>query len=199
MSWSFDGTFYENCSCEAICPCTWSNGKHAATHDYCRATIAFSIERGHVEGVDVGGRTVVMTVETPAQMLEGNWKAGVIIDEDASEEQATAIGRVMGGELGGPPAALGPLLSEFLGVATMPVAIESSNGQNHIRIGDAIEFTQTPELSEGEPVQITNVHFHPAASTVQVASVQESKVSAFGIEWSGTDLSGFTGPFHWEG
>jgi hypothetical protein len=25
MSWKVAGDFYENCSCNAMCPCTWSN------------------------------------------------------------------------------------------------------------------------------------------------------------------------------
>src|SRR6476661_3113691 len=37
MSWKLEGDFYENCSCDAICPCTWSNLAHKATRDdYCR-------------------------------------------------------------------------------------------------------------------------------------------------------------------
>lgn len=41
------------------------------------------------------------------------------------------------------------------------------------------------------------MHFHPFGPTVQVASVGEGKASVMGIEWSGTDLSGFTGPYAW--
>src|SRR5688572_14484784 len=25
MSWEIEGQYFENCSCDAVCPCTWSN------------------------------------------------------------------------------------------------------------------------------------------------------------------------------
>src|SRR5207245_5518407 len=41
MSWKLEGDYYENCSCDAICPCTWSNLAHKATRDdYCRFALA---------------------------------------------------------------------------------------------------------------------------------------------------------------
>jgi len=66
MAWNLRGMFYENCSCDAICPCTWSNLAHKATRDdYCRFALAFEVESGDVEGVDVGGRSFVLIADTP--------------------------------------------------------------------------------------------------------------------------------------
>src|SRR5262249_9648291 len=49
MSWNLEGDFYENCSCDAICPCTWSNLAHKATRDdYCRFALAFDVESGQI-------------------------------------------------------------------------------------------------------------------------------------------------------
>src|SRR6266849_2415389 len=53
MAWNLEGMFYENCSCSAICPCTWSNLAHRATRDYCRFALAFRVDSGDIEGVDV--------------------------------------------------------------------------------------------------------------------------------------------------
>jgi len=82
MSWSLQGDFYENCSCEAICPCTWSNLAHQATRDdYCRFALAFDVESGDIEGVDVSGQSFVMIADTPPNMADGNWRVGVIVDD----------------------------------------------------------------------------------------------------------------------
>ena len=59
-----EGDFYENCSSDAICPCTWSNLARKATRDdYCRLALAF--DDGEIEGVDVSGRSFVMIADTP--------------------------------------------------------------------------------------------------------------------------------------
>ena len=37
MAWRLDGTYFESCSCDAVCPCTWSALTAKATLDRCRA------------------------------------------------------------------------------------------------------------------------------------------------------------------
>ena len=53
MAWRLEGNYFENCSCDTICPCTWSGLTASATHDRCLAMLAFHIDDGEVEGVDV--------------------------------------------------------------------------------------------------------------------------------------------------
>jgi hypothetical protein len=201
MSWSLEGDFYENCSCDAICPCTWSNLAHQATRDdYCRFALAFDIESGDIEGTDVSGTAFVMIADTPPNMAEGNWRVGVIVDDGASPEQVGKLGEVLSGALGGPPAALGPLLGEFLGIEQASIAIESDGKEHHITVGELVDFTGTRVTVEsGEQVELTNIVVHPAGPTLGLAPVSQSQVSAFGIDFSGQDLSGFANRFSWKG
>src|SRR6185312_13401868 len=87
MTWSIEGRYFENCSCEVVCPCTASLAL-GADNDYCRFALVFHIDRGEIDGVDVSGVTVAALGETGKYMHEGNWRLGVLMDEDASEEQA---------------------------------------------------------------------------------------------------------------
>jgi len=201
MSWSLEGDFYENCSCDAICPCTWSNLAHQATRDdYCRFALAFDIESGDIEGTDVSGTAFVMIADTPPNMAEGNWRVGVIVDDGASPEQVGKLGEVLSGALGGPPAALGPLLGEFLGIEQASIAIESDGKEHHIQVGELVDFTGARVTVEsGEQVELTNIVVHPAGPTLGIAPVSQSHVSAFGIDFSGQDLSGFANRFSWKG
>src|SRR3954447_11087134 len=114
MSWNIEGRDFEKCSCNGLCPCTASLAL-GADNDYCRAVLVFHVDSGEVEGVDVSDVTVVAVAETPKYMHEGNWKLGVLVDDSASDEQAEAVGKVFGGDLGGPMAGLVPLVSENLG------------------------------------------------------------------------------------
>lgn len=201
MSWKLDGDFYENCSCTAICPCTWSNLAHKATRDdYCRFALAFDIKSGQIDGVDVSDRTFVMIADTPPNMADGNWRVGVIVDDSANEEQVAKLGQVLSGELGGPPAALGPLLGEFLGIEQAPVSIESDGKNHHIKVGELVDFSGERVMDEsGGQVTLTNIVVHPAGPSLGIAPVSQSRVSAFGIEYSGKDLSGFANRFSWNG
>src|SRR3978361_2116544 len=109
MSWNLRGSYAETCSCELMCPC-YLSFSHGATYDYCRVTLVFSIREGQVEGTDISGRRVVAVADTPKVMSEGNWRLGVFVDDEATDEQFDKLVQVFGGQLGGPMAALGPLV-----------------------------------------------------------------------------------------
>ena len=87
MAWELEGFYVENCNCDAVCPCTWSNLARPATYDDCRATLGFRVERGKIEEVDVSGRTMVLASVSPKMMVEGNWRAGLVFDADTTDEQ----------------------------------------------------------------------------------------------------------------
>lgn len=198
MAWNLRGTFYENCSCDAICPCTWSNMARPATNDDCRAALLFDIESGDVGGTDVSGTSVLMVIQTPPMMLEGNWKAGLVIDDKASDEQVAALSGVFSGAMGGPPGALAPLLGEFLGVERLPVSVTSEGNRHHVVIGDVADYQLTKHVTpDGDQVQLTNIIVHPASATLDVAHADSVSMDAFGISWSGDGRSGFSNAFAW--
>lgn len=198
MSWMLEGTFYENCSCDAICPCTWSNMAKEATNDDCRVALLFQVDRGEIDGVDVSGTTTVMIAQTPPLMPQGDWKAGLIVSEEATDEQTEALTRVFSGALGGPPAGLAPLIGEFLGVEKLPVSVSVDGRSAHVQVGEALDYHLTKQVSpEGDQVQLSNITVHPGGPTLDVAEIDGAANSAFGISWSGDGLSGFSNPFSW--
>lgn len=187
MAWKLEGAYFESCSCEVPCPCTVSLDL-GADLDYCRVVLAFNVADGDVDGVDVGGTVVAMVADSPKVMSDGGWKVGLIIDEGASDEQAEAITQVFSGALGGPPAALGPLLGEFLGVERAAIEWHDDGRTHSIKIGDSVDIEVEDIVSfgsEGEtPAQLTNI-FHPAGTTLTVARAKRANVNAFGIEYEG--------------
>ena len=122
MSWNLDGSYFETCSCDVICPCTASLSL-GATNDRCKVVLVFNVKSGEVDGTDVSGLTVAAVADTPKVMSDGNWRLGVVIDEAASDEQAEKLGGVFSGALGGPMEALGPLVGENLGVERAPIEV----------------------------------------------------------------------------
>jgi hypothetical protein len=58
MAWRLEGTYFENCPCDMVCPCTTSGLTMPADAERCRVTLVFHIDSGEIEGVDVSGLTV---------------------------------------------------------------------------------------------------------------------------------------------
>jgi len=198
MSWTLKGSYAETCSCELMCPCNLSFD-HGATYDYCRATLAFQIREGEIEGTDVSGCKAVFIIDTPKVMTDGNWKLGVFIDDGATDEQAEKLTSVFTGQLGGPMEALAPLVGELLGVERVPIEIVDDGLRHSVRVGDAIDFEIEDivpfGVETGEPARLTGI-FHPVGSTLTAAEAKRSRINAFGIEYEGkTGLS--TSEFSW--
>jgi hypothetical protein len=184
MAWSIEGSYFESCSCDVVCPCTASLSL-GADNDYCRAVLVFHIENGEVEGVDVSGKTVVAVAETPKVMSDGNWKLGVIMDDSASDEQAEKLGAVFSGALGGPMEALGPLVGENLGVERASIEVDEEGLLHSVKAGESVDFEIEDIVSfgveNGEPAKITGI-FHPAGSELTISRATRSSVDAFGIQ-----------------
>jgi len=201
MAWKLEGRYFENCSCDVPCPCTVSLDL-GADRDRCNAFMVFQIEAGEVDGVDVSGLTVAGVIDTPKVMSEGNWRFGVLIDAKASDEQAEKLGAVFGGQLGGPMEALGPLVTEQLGVDRVAMEVSHENGTHRIKVGDDGELEVQELVSfgkeDGEPARLKNI-FHPAGEDLTIAKATKSHVSAFGIDFAFEGRSAFANPFAWAG
>src|SRR3954465_346367 len=171
MAWQIQGTYFETCSCEVVCPCTASLAL-GATYDRCRVTLVFHVASGDVDGTDVSGLTVAALADTPKGRSDGNWKLGVFIDAAASDEQAEKLGAVFSGQLGGPMEALGPLIGENLGVERAPIEVQEDGRRHSIKVGGAIGFEIEDVVpfgvESGEPARLVGI-FHPAGNELTVS------------------------------
>ena len=200
MAWSLEGTYFENCPCDMVCPCTTSGLTKPADAERCRVVLVFHIDSGEVDGVDVSGLTVAVLADTPRVMADGNWRVGVFMDEAATQEQMDKLGAVFSGQLGGPMEALSPLIGEDLGVEVAPIEYEDDGRRHRVRIGEfaeiEIEDFVPPQTPEGEVSKLTGVD-HPANSTLTMAQATTSRVNAFGLEFSHEGKNGHSAPFSW--
>ena len=198
MTWNLRGSYAETCSCELMCPCNLTFD-HGATYDYCRATLGFHIREGEIDGTDVQGRRVVTIIDTPKVMTDGNWRLGMFVDDQATDEQFDKLVKVFGGQLGGPMAMLAPLVGEIVGVERAAIEMRDDGLLHSVRVGDAIEFEVQDIVpfgkENGEPVRFAGM-FHPAGSELTMAEARHSRINAFGIAYEGkTGLS--TAEFSW--
>jgi hypothetical protein len=201
MAWQLNGTYFENCSCDMVCPCTTSGLTMPADQDRCRVVLAFHVDRGEVDGLDVSDKTVVVVADTPPVMSDGNWRVGVVMDATASPEQAASLGAIFGGQAGGPMAGLAPLISEMIGMESAPITYVDDGRRHSLRVGDLIDieiedFVPPQLLPDGDVEMLTGV-FHPANSTLTVAKASRSRVSIFGLDFANDGKNGHSSPFSW--
>jgi hypothetical protein len=187
MSWNITGSYAETCSCELMCPCNLSFD-HGATYDYCRVALGFNVREGAVDGTDVAGRKVVIIAESPKVMTEGNWKLGVYVDQEASDEQFDKLVKVFSGQLGGPMAGLAPLIGEVVGTERASIEMDDEGLRHLVRVGDKIEFEIEDIVpfgkEDGQPVKFQGM-FHPVAPDLTMAEAKRSRINAFGIAYQG--------------
>jgi hypothetical protein len=200
VSWHIKGSYYENCSCTNTCPCTWSSMQTPATNDYCRANLAFKISEGVINEVNMDGVIFVMIVDTPPLMANGNWKVGVVVNDTVSDEQMEALGMLLSGDIGGPPAMLKGLIGEMLGIEKHPVSISQKGNDFHVQIGDSFDYSATiiTNPMTGEPVKLVGM-LHPAGNELKLANVHKlSASSILGVDFvGGENLSGYQNEFSW--
>ena len=200
MAWSLEGTYFENCPCDMVCPCTTSGLTMPADAERCRVVLIFHIDSGEVEGVDVSGLTVAVLADTPPVMAEGNWRVGMFMDAAASPEQAEKLGAVFSGQLGGPMEAFAGLIGENLGVEVAPMEYVDDGRRHRVQMGELaeieIEDFVPPQTPEGEVSKLTGI-FHPVNSTLTIARATTSRFNAFGLEFSHEGKNGHSAPFSW--
>jgi len=197
VAWKLQGTYFETCSCELMCPCNFSFD-HGATYDYCRVVLVFNIANGEIEGTDVSGRKLAVIADSPKVMTDGGWRLGVVVDEDATDEQLEKLVAVYGGQKGGPMEGLAPLIGEMLGVERARFEITEEGLRHSAKIGDGIDFEVEDivpfGVETGQPVRLVGV-FHPVASELTAAEATHSSINAFGIQYEGK--TGLSAPFSW--
>ena len=141
MAWRIAGTYVANCSCNLICPCP-VDGPPTSEDGQCRGNLVFHIAEGFQDDTDVGGVTVGLVNNFPSNLTAGNWKLGLVVDDAASDEQATALEKIFKGEDGGPFADFAALTSEWLGMERGSVTF--SDGDTPSASIAGAEFTFEP-------------------------------------------------------
>lgn len=199
--WQVQGQYYENCSCDYVCPCIPGQMMSKPSKGWCTFAMGFRIERGRFGDAPLDGLGFVVVGHTPEEMAKGNWSVGLVVDERATPEQREAITGIASGSAGGPMAALGGLVGKFLGVETAQIEFKrdgvswSVDAKDKIRIEGEGALGLDPARG---PLQLSNTG-HPAADTFSLARAANSRVAALGVSWS--DASGRNNaqyaPFSW--
>ena len=199
MAWTLRGRNIEHCNCNSICPCYTSALTRRGDYDRCQGFIAFDVEQGEADGVDLSGRRAIFVQDAPPMMAEGNWKVGVIVDDGATDEQAERLAAIISGQAGGPMAGFAALTGEYLGVERAPIEIASDGHTHSVRVGELIDAEFQDEVHEGasEPVQLINTAGIPFGPPTTISPPTKSIIKAFGMDIDNSGRHGTHATFDW--
>jgi hypothetical protein len=120
--------------------------------------LVFGITEGSLDDVDLSGVNVAMGYMAPSNISAGDLRLGIVVDEDASDEQAQALERIFKGDEGGVFGDFVPLVGQWLGVERAAVSF-SDGDEPAARIGDTDVTFRAFRGPDGRPTTASNAAF----------------------------------------
>jgi len=197
--YELEGRLLEVCTCDVLCPCWVGADPDGGT---CDAAVAYHIDRGTIQGVDVGGLTFAISAHLPGNIFQGNWKALFYIDEQATQAQQDAMLLVSTGQLGGPIADLVALIGEVVGVERVPITFQVDKGKGTLLIGQTVQAELVPFTGPtGEPTTLHESVFSTTPGSpayVGRAEYYRSQIPALGHDVNLQNHNAIQGTFHFK-
>jgi hypothetical protein len=85
-----------------------------------------------------------MGVHIPGNILKGNWRVLVYVDDKATPAQQDALVSAFTGKLGGPIADLATLIGDIAGVERAPITFTADKGRGTLTIGQTVQAELAP-------------------------------------------------------
>jgi len=175
MAYDLKGSLLEVCTCKVICPCWVGADPDGGA---CVGTMAWHFDSGTINGVDVSGLTVGIVSHIPGNVLKGNWRVVVYIDDSASTEQEQALVSVYTGKQGGPVADLTALIGKVVAVERVPIEFRVKKNTGTLRIGDIMSAQLEPfQGATGDLVTLRDSAF----STIPGSPAYVGKAPSFKV------------------
>jgi hypothetical protein len=183
QGYQLEGSLLEVCNCDTLCPC-WIGDD--PDNGFCQSVVAYNLTTGRIRGIDVSGLTLIGVVHIPGNILEGNWKQAVLVDDRATDEQADALLDCFSGKLGGPLADLASLVGERVSVERAKIDHSIVDGAGTLKVEGKIDCSMQPYRGpDGSITTLNNSIFSTVpGSPAYVARADHQKVSMPEIgEW----------------
>jgi hypothetical protein len=194
-----EGTVMEACNCDVLCPCCVGENPDNGT---CDSVLAYHIDRGQINGVDVSNLTVLAAIHSPGNMFEGHWKRALVLDKRASHDQSLALTEAFEGRLGGPLGDLATLVSERAEITWATMEYSATPDQGGVTSGNQIRAEETSIRSRTDgPVTLSQTMFTSGqTSPARIGKTSELRVNLanHGLTFNFKGSHAAQGEFHFE-
>ncbi|TPI32292.1 DUF1326 domain-containing protein [Mesorhizobium sp. B3-1-9] len=204
VSWQLSGSYFENCSCDVVCPCLLSTQAQLTskpTKGVCDVALVFHIDKGSFGDVRLDGLNVAMVAHTPGPMADGNWTAAAYIDERADDRQTEALGAIFTGAAGGPMAAFAPMISTNLGAKKAPIKYQVDGKKRSVEVAGVMQLAVEPLPTMREGGEMWAATGHPVnPDWLGLAMGAEGNTFRdHGMSWDNSRRNAHYAPINWSG
>jgi hypothetical protein len=126
------------------------------------------------------------------------WKAAIYLDEQASSEQADALGKIFSGQAGGFLAKVGSLIGEVLGVRRALIQFRVDGKRRWLRIPNSLEL-EIEGLAGSDPSREPLI-INPAIAVAPgfdpvISHSTKHTYHDHGLEWDNSNKNAFYSKF----
>ncbi|WP_081247590.1 DUF1326 domain-containing protein [Variovorax paradoxus] len=144
-AWRIAGEWFDVCSCNSPCPCTYAQ---PPTGNHCEVMWAYRINEGHYGDVAMAGLKVVLLSAFDGNLWDGGMlDTGIFFDAAANEEQRKALVAIFTGQAGGWMTQFVPThVRDVRGVEFADISIEVDHALEHwsVKVEDKVEASGKP-------------------------------------------------------
>ncbi len=195
--WRIEGSYFESCNCDLLCPCLLSHAQARPTQGHCDVVLATHIDRGSYGNVDLSGLNAVQALTTPGEMAKGGGTLAVYIDERANDAQRTALEAIFTGNAAGPPSLMNAMIAHRLPTSSAQISYSSDGKKFSVSIPGITEVTIEGVVGAGDQVVWLDNVGHPYSRRLAAAKGTRSNFADHSLSFENSGRNGHFSTINW--
>jgi len=197
--WWVKGTLFENCNCQIICP-GHIHFKQLCTYERCQGFWGIHIKEGQYLEHKLDDLNVVIIYDAPQNMVAGDWKQAIYIDERATTIQRQALELLLTGKLGGPWEVLNRFVGTLHETKYVPIHFEEDDTKKKMSIKGIFQgmIENLRGSDRSKPVALENA-FNQIHGSVHLIASGETEYTDHGMVIKTKGSHGLHSSFRWSG
>lgn len=196
--WRISGSYFEACSCDAVCPCRQIGGSMGrsggrSTYGVCDFALSWWILDGRANTVDLSGLKAVMVGRYDDDEPGSPWRVALYIDERGDADQQHALGEIFLGRRGGTVFRnFASAIGEVYSIRGARIELNHTMGEQRIAAGTYVTV-QAAELVEADGPVSCGIPGHDHPGQELRTSIQ--RVDEAPLRWEVSGRCGFASDF----
>jgi hypothetical protein len=193
--WQVEGSYFEACNCEAVCPCRRQGNRPGgrATYGLCDFALSWLIHRGRADDMDLSAFEVVLAGSFDADEPGSPWRVALYVDERADPAQRAALADIFLGRAGGTTLAyFARAIGEVHAVRAASIRLDHTAGRQRIQVDDYVAVRALEPVAVDEVVSC-GIPGHDRPGTEMRTEVQ--RVDDPPLRWEVFGRCGFATDF----
>jgi hypothetical protein len=207
--WKTSGDFFDVCSCNIPCPCTFAQ---TPTYGDCETVLAYHIKNGYYGETSLDGLNVLALSYFKGNIWAGETKSSIasFVDERANRQQREALQMIFTGKAGGFMAEFAKLIEDVRAMNFAPIKFEIADDLSYwsaeipgkvIAKAEALGGPMTPTCKRVQTLNPPGSEVGPSGTVATGGKATTDEVNAPEIrfEWKRKGKSSKHIPFDWSG